>query len=476
MPESPRVQARQHLILLVNDVLSNMKNVQSAISSLPEMVIDLVGSIQAAQERMTLSRVDVVFLPWSDRSETLGFINRIRFSNAQSFVIIIVILRTWQRPFVSKALHSGVDAVLIDESHQEIIQATMLSALQRVDRWRRHQQRRSPSLAGDDTSFALPDLISFLSSARKTGLLEVITHDGHQADLIMRNGSLDRAVYRNQSGEQAVIDLLADYPKSRFSFHPDRDASAEIKLTCRITRSVSGLLLEAAKEADDAMREAVIRKPIYRRERTEIISGCAPAKPIISTMVEIAVQALRDDANLAECVYIDATSLVSDNNYSDWLRCMAVVDEATMPLLLQIASPVSPEQMGKVLVAAPIAIRLILHGINNGFELLLVQHERMKDLMQHLIDGPHFVILFPDLGDWENFPIASQRSIIASMATLSPHSVYLSGLEGASDEAEASFAKVSVNQKIKPLPSTTDSDIRALLISACQTSQVSPSC
>jgi DNA-binding response OmpR family regulator len=467
MIENQRLHAGQRLVLAIDDAQPAVRHSIQAISSITGCVIDLVGSLQAAHERLTMARCDALIMPIDSRGDSLGLIKRIRASHALAFTAIIVVLQEWQRGLAPAIYDTEADAVVIGVPDPEMVRAQVRQAMRRVERWRRQAASRSPSLAGDDSAFALPDLIGFLAAARRTGLLEVMTVDGHQADLVFKNGSMERALYRNRHGEEAVTALIADYAKARFTFTPDREGSDEVKSTRRITRSVNGMLLDAAREADDAKRHGgtASGQRLYTRPTTLIMADCEPAmRPSSHILVQVG-SLLLDDANLAEVSFVTLSKIKAQMIEPHLIRILVVAGTESIPHLLALASPPEPDQLMMIMEDQVVALRLRIQSGTNGLEILIVDPVRVKAVVEALSAGPHVILMAPDGGTWDGFMIPVQRALLAAVSTIAPLSVALSGQQGSARRVEEAFAVIGrQGQRVMELGQMDGShDIREIL-------------
>src|SRR3990172_9571484 len=102
-------------------------------------------------------------------------------------------------------------------------------------------------LKGSIRNFPLPDVIQFIGSARRTGLL-LITLAGARASIFFEQGTIVHADYRDLVG-QAVIDRLFLEQEGSFQFLAD--ATTDEK---NFVAEWMGAIMEAARVNDESGR------------------------------------------------------------------------------------------------------------------------------------------------------------------------------------------------------------------------------
>lgn len=97
---------------------------------------------------------------------------------------------------------------------------------------------------GSLNEFHLPDIIQFLSGAKKTGMLRLVS-DQDEGFIYLRNGEIVHATSNEVVGEEAVYSLvfLSD---GKFDFEPDIATEEST-----VGRSHANLLIEAARRKDE---------------------------------------------------------------------------------------------------------------------------------------------------------------------------------------------------------------------------------
>jgi len=102
-------------------------------------------------------------------------------------------------------------------------------------------------LKGTIRNFPLPDVIQFIGSARRTGLL-LVNHAGARASIFFEEGTIVHADYRDLIG-QAVISRLFLEQEGSFQFLADATTD-ERNFVCEWM----GAIMEAARVADESAK------------------------------------------------------------------------------------------------------------------------------------------------------------------------------------------------------------------------------
>ena len=97
---------------------------------------------------------------------------------------------------------------------------------------------------GSLTEFQLPDIVQFLSGARKTGALRLT--EGNQAgEIFLDKGRIVHAVLGDQSGEEAVYELVL-WREGEFLFEPGVTTDRQT-----VKKGNTNLMMEAARRRDE---------------------------------------------------------------------------------------------------------------------------------------------------------------------------------------------------------------------------------
>ena len=105
---------------------------------------------------------------------------------------------------------------------------------------------------GSLTEFQLPDIVQFLSGARKTGALKLVEGD-ETGEIYLEKGRIIHAILGDQAGEEAVYALVL-WNSGEFLFEPGITTEQNT-----VSKGNTNLLIEAARRRDEW---AVISKQI----------------------------------------------------------------------------------------------------------------------------------------------------------------------------------------------------------------------
>jgi hypothetical protein len=97
---------------------------------------------------------------------------------------------------------------------------------------------------GSLTEFHLPDIVQFLSGARKTGLLKLVEGE-EEGEVYLQNGRIVHAVQGYLLGEEAVHALVL-WGSGEFLFEPGITTEEST-----VSKSNTNLLMEAARRRDE---------------------------------------------------------------------------------------------------------------------------------------------------------------------------------------------------------------------------------
>ncbi|MDQ1350215.1 MAG: hypothetical protein QG657_516 [Acidobacteriota bacterium] len=101
------------------------------------------------------------------------------------------------------------------------------------------------SLKGSLESINLADIMQLVSNSRQSGRFELTKEDGKKGFIIIKKGEITHAEVDNFIGEDAVFTLIS-WGQGEFAFVP-----GEFEAEVTISRSVTSLLMEAARRIDE---------------------------------------------------------------------------------------------------------------------------------------------------------------------------------------------------------------------------------
>lgn len=101
------------------------------------------------------------------------------------------------------------------------------------------------SLKGSLESINLADIMQLVSNSKQSGRFILLKDSGEKGYIYVKNGEVNHAEVENFLGEDAVFTLIS-WDKGEFTFE---EGKADVKDS--ITRSVTSLLMEAARRIDE---------------------------------------------------------------------------------------------------------------------------------------------------------------------------------------------------------------------------------
>jgi CRP-like cAMP-binding protein len=113
-------------------------------------------------------------------------------------------------------------------------------------------QKRRKELSGKLRFFDLPTVVQTLVQSNQTGVLTITDDDGTMvAEVLLRDGSVDRARYGLMEGEEAFFQLFHNDDHGEFFFRTMREPSPDSISTIRIAMSAMNLLMDAIRRVDE---------------------------------------------------------------------------------------------------------------------------------------------------------------------------------------------------------------------------------
>lgn len=375
-------------------------------------------TLQAAMEIYATARVHLVLLAPSQHDEGLGHLQAFLGSGRQRRVPIVVAVRGPQGGDPLDFLRAGADdAVSSLDSDAELLVRVGRRLAQ--DRQRETQAMvRRYSLAGDLSGLALIDLITVLEQSALTGSLELITRRG-VAQLLIRNGQVQYASFGNTRGRLAFFELLRER-EGQFEFAPGDwtvpDESAALE-------GPNAFLLLAGSQAMDENPD----------EAPAVVGQPAPHEP------RHTVPALRPDPELAARwlrVIGDPTArgeirLLARNEVRDWtsqptggtrLRMALVTDVACgVQIVSHLAAPLGVEEIANALRRPPAALGFTWTlASGQSLEILLLDQERLRTIVDVVHGSPAVLILAPSYGDFLTFNMGSRATLQRLLRNATP--------------------------------------------------------
>ena len=116
-------------------------------------------------------------------------------------------------------------------------------------------QKRQKELSGKLKFFDLPTVVQTLVSANQTGVLAIVDDNGKTfAEVLLRDGAVERARFGLLEGEEAFYQLFHADKRGEFFFRTVREPNPDSISTVEVSMSAMNLLMEAARLVDELGR------------------------------------------------------------------------------------------------------------------------------------------------------------------------------------------------------------------------------
>jgi CRP-like cAMP-binding protein len=116
-------------------------------------------------------------------------------------------------------------------------------------------QKRQKELSGKLKFFDLPTVVQTLVSANQTGVLAIVDDKGKTvAEVLLRDGAVERARFGLLEGEEAFYQLFYADDRGEFFFRTVREPNPDSISEIEISLSAMNLLMEAARLVDELGR------------------------------------------------------------------------------------------------------------------------------------------------------------------------------------------------------------------------------
>ncbi len=195
-----------------------------------------------AQMRFVLP--DALVMPLAEKGPLLEKLRQ----NPLTEDLPVVVLADEPEEDRRRALRQGLSDLVPAPFDPEVLLLTVRLALKRSA----ERRRDSRTLRGSLALLPVVDLLQTLEAGRRSGVVD-LKSGGHQATLWLRQGQpIDAALNDGRRGEEAVYALV------RFVEGTFEVVFGEVTVPQRITVSLTGLLLEGLRRADESRRDGDI--------------------------------------------------------------------------------------------------------------------------------------------------------------------------------------------------------------------------
>jgi len=229
-------------VLVVEDSVTMRAIVRGHLEELGADDIVECADADAAQLALASGQMDLVILDWLLPGKS-GFDLLLAIRSDPKLARLPVIMLTSQgdKSNVVRALRSGATDYMIKPFSHATLMKKIASALGKPEVRRAGSPTR---IFGNLAQTPPSDIVRFVASSRKTGLLEMTTRTRSYV-LSFRDGRLVGAEGQGSSGEAAALDALG-LEEGFFSFRP-----AGVSGEPNVQASVEHLVLEAARRKDE---------------------------------------------------------------------------------------------------------------------------------------------------------------------------------------------------------------------------------
>jgi hypothetical protein len=291
--------------------------------------------------------------------------------------------------------------------------------LARVSRRLAHERERETqamvrrySLAGDLTGLGLTDLITVLEQSTQTGSLDLLTRRG-AAQLLIRDGQIRYASFGNTRSRVAFFELLRER-EGQFEFTPGEWTATDE--SAALEGPNTALLLEGSQAMDENPDEApaVVARPAAQVPR-RVVPAMRPDPEVAEEWLSI----VRDPNARGEI------KLLARDQIRDWTSLhpnrarlrLALVTDVTcgVHVVSHLAAPLALEETANSLRRPPAALGFTWKvASGQSLEILLLDQERLRSIVDVVLGSPAVLILAPSYGDFLTYNVSS-RAILARL-------------------------------------------------------------
>ena len=392
--------------------------------SLGSLVGDRLGcrvhdasTLDSAMDIYLTVRINLVIIAVQEHARGLNQLQALLGPDRSRRAPILVVVRGLAGGDHVDFLRAGADDVVgFPGTEAEILARVERRLAQERERHGQRMARRY-SLAGDLTGAALSDLVNLVEQSMLTGSLELLTRRG-AAQLLIRDGRVKHASFANVRGRAAFFELLRER-EGQFEFVPGEWISEDPSSAVEGTNAA--LLLEGSQVMDENPDET----PLAAAHRADGEGrAVAPALPPDPTLAEAWLRVMRDPAARGEI------RLLARDQVRDWtaghprgkrLRIALVTDVACgLHVVSHLAAPLAQEEIAGTLRRPPSALGFTWSAAGEKtLEILLLDQERLRPIVENVHGAPAVLILAPSYGDFLTFNVTT-RTILKQLLQDAP--------------------------------------------------------
>ena len=231
-------------VLVVEDSSTMRAIVRGHLEELGARDIIECADAEAAQLALSSQQVELIILDWRLPGRSgLEFLTALRSEATFARLPVVMLSSEAEKSNIVRALRAGANDYIIKPFSHETLARKVASVLGKPKLERAGSPRR---IFGNLGQTPPADLVRFIASSRKTGLLEMATRMRAYV-LQFRDGKLVAAEGPESSGEAAALDALS-LEEGNFSFRPVKVGTGAIE---NVRAPVEHLVLEAARKKDE---------------------------------------------------------------------------------------------------------------------------------------------------------------------------------------------------------------------------------
>ena len=431
-------------ILLVDGDAVARRYLELSLSSTKRFRVEVAEECQGALDILSNTVVDLIVCDLELEGEDgLQLLRRVRREPRwRSLPFFLTATKAPASARVS-AFQQGADDFLIKPLSSPEMVARIDAVMKRVSVAKSKWRGRRYELAGNFRGLSFADILTILENGQRTGMLSIMTRRAG-GSLFFEQGRIRHATFGSIQGPEAVYRFFAE-PEGEFEFLPGKMGEDTISIQATVT----GLLLEAAKQQDDLRLagtdvfdagDAAVQAAAV--QDVEVVAPAADA-----AQAERMAQVLEDPFSLGEML------LLGRGETRDWLEQSRAASSLQVWLLTDVqsgvlwlgtmASPLSEGQIAKGLAATSRGLALSFQGDEGGgLDVLLLDEERPLELLEGLDAGPDVLIVAPQAGDWLSFSTGTRVAIAELLRVHAParilglgHQILADSLEDVAGQA-----------------------------------------
>jgi CheY-like chemotaxis protein len=416
-------------LLLLSADAKLTSELERLLRSEARCAVQTAAEPSVAVELLTRTRVDLILLHIRmEEDDHLRFLRMCRENRRFSTLPVLVILEADDSAATARVLDEGANDCINFPCPMRELAARVRAHLRAAVERRRKLTGRRYNLSGDFTALGFTDLVGLLELGGVTGRLSILTVYG-EGFIYFDQGRIFHATFGNMEGEEAFM-LLMTQGTAQFEFAPG-DWVADAALPRTIDTTIASLVMEGVRRID----ESGVLLPTAQASPQPVSEAADPddvlAAPMapsfqIATHVEVLLMARRALGELRLMTRAQLRNWTSDGHPDHRLQCLLVTDlHCGVQALSALATPLSDDEIANTLRHYPQALAWSLPiDSHRRFDLVLVDQERPRALLDSLRRRPAVVVLAPSHGDFQTINLESRRALIDLLTRLSPTSFY----------------------------------------------------